>query len=154
MMAVSIVSRQCVVPVSTPRLARTAERALAALGRPAGDVEILIVGDTEIAGMNARFLRVATPTDVLAFPLEVPGAAGGLLGQVVISADTARRQARRLDVPVALELDLLATHAILHLVGYDDRDPLEAELMHRREREILSTARSVPERLWQGLLPA
>jgi probable rRNA maturation factor len=149
----SIVSRRHGVPVSIPRLARTARRALAALGRPAAEVEILLVGDAEIAGMNARFLGVAARTDVLAFPLEVPGAGGGLLGQVVVSADAARRQARRLGLPVALELDLLATHGILHLVGYDDRDPLEARVMHRRERDLLEMTARVPERLWEGLLP-
>jgi hypothetical protein len=52
-------------------------------------------------------------------------------------------------VPLALELDLLVTHGTLHLVGYDDRDPVEADLMHRRERDILAGA---PERLWTGLL--
>jgi rRNA maturation RNase YbeY len=52
-------------------------------------------------------------------------------------------------VPLALELDLLVTHGALHLVGYDDRDPLEADLMHRRERDILAAA---PARLWTGLL--
>jgi probable rRNA maturation factor len=151
-MAARIVSRQHGVPVSIPRLARTAQRALAALGRPDGEVEVLLVGDAEIAGVNARFLGIVASTDVLAFPLEVPGAPGGLLGQVVLSADTARRQARRLHVPVALELDLLVTHGILHLVGYDDRSPLEASLMHRRERDLLEMTARVPERLWEGLL--
>ena len=55
-------------------------------------------------------------------------------------------------VSVLLEMELLVTHAILHLVGYDDRDPVEAELMHGREREILASARTVPRRLWAGLL--
>src|SRR5207249_2288617 len=90
--------------------------------------------------------------DVLAFPLEVPGPSP-LMGQIVISADTARRQARRLRVPLPLELDLLVTHGVLHLAGYDDRDPVEAELMHGRERQILvSDRRRVPARLWKGLL--
>jgi rRNA maturation RNase YbeY len=124
-----------------------------AVGHPENDVDVLVVDDAEIAGMNARFLGVDSPTDVLAFPLEVVAAGGTLLGQVVISAETAQRQARRLRVPVALEMDLLATHAILHLVGYDDRDPLEAEVMHRRERQILETDAHVPARLWDGLLP-
>jgi probable rRNA maturation factor len=90
-------------------------------------------------------------TDVLAFPLEAPDTPDRLLGQIVLSVDTARRQARRLGVPLALELDLLVTHGTLHLVGYDDRDPVEADLMHRRERDILSDA---PARLWRGLLHA
>jgi probable rRNA maturation factor len=72
-----------------------------------------------------------------------------LVGQIVISADAARRQAARLGVPLALELDLLVTHGTLHLVGWDDRDPVEADLMHRRERDIL---RDAPARLWKGLL--
>jgi probable rRNA maturation factor len=90
---------------------------------------------------------------VLAFPLETPAAALPLVGQIVISAETAARQARRLDVPLATELDLLVTHGVLHLVGYDDRDPVEAALMHGREREILrSRRRRLPAKLWQGLL--
>ena len=87
-------------------------------------------------------------TDVLAFPFDAP-----LLGEVIVSAETARRQAARLGIPVALELDLLVTHGVLHLAGYDDREPLEARLMHEREREILTRGgRSIPNRLWTGLL--
>jgi rRNA maturation RNase YbeY len=90
---------------------------------------------------------------VLAFPLALPEAAGQLLGQIVISADSARRQARRIGVSLAQELELLVTHGVLHVAGYDDRDPVEAELMHRRERSILTGGgASVPQRLWTGLL--
>jgi probable rRNA maturation factor len=149
---VAIANRQRAVPVSSARLARAARRALAAVGRAAGDVDLLVVDDAEIRRLNARHRGVARPTDVLAFPLETPDGAVPLVGQIVISAETAARQARRLDVPLATELDLLVTHGVLHLVGYDDRDPVEAVLMHRREREILSAARRLPIRLWRGLL--
>ncbi|MGH7276217.1 MAG: rRNA maturation RNase YbeY, partial [Candidatus Rokuibacteriota bacterium] len=126
---------------------------LQALGRPEGEVEILVVGDAEIRRLNAAWRGVRRRTDVLAFPLELPAAPGALVGQVVISADTARRQARRLGVPLALELDLLVTHGVLHAIGYDDRDPVEAGLMHAREREILAAGRRrLPARLWRGLL--
>jgi probable rRNA maturation factor len=152
-MTSAIVNRQRRVPVSTARLARSTRRALAAVGRPESEVEVLVVDDAEIARLNTRFLGVDGPTDVLAFPHDARMPGGALLGQVVISAQTAERQARRLRVPVALEMDLLATHAILHLVGYDDRDPLEAAVMHRRERQILETGVRVPGRLWSGLLP-
>ena len=87
---------------------------------------------------------------MLAFPLDEAPSPAGLLGQVVISADAARRQARRLGVPLGAELELLVTHGTLHLVGWDDRYPLEAELMHRRERRILGLR--APARLWRGLL--
>jgi probable rRNA maturation factor len=173
-MAAAIANRQTRVPLALPRLTRTAARALAAVGRPAGEVEIDVVDDREIRALNHRFRGVRRRTDVLAFPLDIeerPGSAGAspsvrgvkggpssppfvqLVGQIVISADTARRQAHRIGVPLALELDLLVTHGVLHLVGYDDRDPIEADLMHRREREILETdGRRIPDRLWRGLL--
>jgi probable rRNA maturation factor len=152
-MPVAIANRQRAVPVSSARLARAASRALAAVGRAAGDVDVLVVDDAEIRRLNARHRGVARRTDVLAFPLEAPGVAVPLVGQIVISAETALRQARRLGIPLATELDLLVTHGVLHLVGYDDRDPVEAALMHGREREILETGRRRrPAQLWQGLL--
>ncbi|OLA96536.1 MAG: rRNA maturation RNase YbeY [Candidatus Rokubacteria bacterium 13_2_20CM_69_15_2] len=151
-MAVAVANRQRRVAVRPARLARAARAALASVGRAGGTVEVLVVGDDEIRRLNAAWRGVRRRTDVLAFPLEVPGPSP-LMGQIVISADTARRQARRLRVPLPLELDLLVTHGVLHLAGYDDRDPVEAELMHGRERQILvSDRRRVPARLWKGLL--
>jgi len=74
----------------------------------------------------------------------------------VVSAETAARHARRLRVPLAVELDLLVVHGLLHLAGYDDHDPRRARRMHERAREILAgrSTRAVPARLWAGLLEA
>jgi probable rRNA maturation factor len=136
-------------------LRRAAARALRAAGREGGRVEVTLVDDAEIRRLNRAYRGVGRRTDVLAFPLEVPEAQSGLVGQVVISLDTARRQSRHLGVSLALELQLLVTHGILHLIGYDDRDPAEARLMHLRERDILSAAhRRLPAQLWRGLLHA
>jgi len=152
-MSAAVTNRQDRVAVSPARLARTAERTLAAVGRAAGDVDVLVVDDPAIRRLNRIHRGVDRRTDVLAFPLETPGTPSPLVGQIVISAETARRQACRLEVALATELDLLITHGVLHLVGYDDRDPVEARLMHEREREILSTGRRPPpDRLWRGLL--
>jgi len=151
-MAVLVDDRKSRVRVDRRGLARAAQRALSEVGRPAGAVEVAVVGDAEIRALNRAHRGVARRTDVLAFPMESP--AGALVGQVVISAETASRQARRLGVPCALEMALLVTHGVLHLVGYDDRDPVEATLMHRRERDLLTGARRrIPARLWSGLLP-
>jgi probable rRNA maturation factor len=147
-----VVNRQRGVPVSRRHLARAAERTLVALGRTGARVEVALVDDDEIRRLNRAWRGVSRRTDVLAFPLETPGI-GGLVGEVVVSAETAARQGRRLGVPVVAELELLVTHGVLHLVGYDDRDPVEARLMHERERAILSARRRrVPARLWTGLL--
>jgi len=148
-MPAAIEQRQRRVPVSSLRLTRAADRALAAVGRPAGVVEVTVVDDAQMRALNADWRGIRRRTDVLAFPLEAPGEPSRLVGQIVISAQAAARQARRLRVPLAVELDLLVTHGTLHLVGWDDRDPVEADLMHRRERQILGDA---PDRLWKGLL--
>jgi probable rRNA maturation factor len=151
-MSAAVTNRQDRVAVSPVRLARAAERALAAVGRAAGDVDVLVVDDPAIKRLNRLHRGVDRRTDVLAFPLQAPGPSP-LVGQIVISAETARRQARQVDVPLAIELDLLVTHGVLHLVGYDDRDPIESRLMHERERQILSAGRRrPPARLWRGLL--
>ena len=148
-MSVTVESRHRLASHRAPHVARAAGRALAALGRAGEHVDVALVDDREIRALNARYLGARRRTDVLAFPLDSP-----LVGQVVVSVETAQRQARRLDVPLSLELGLLVTHGILHLVGYDDRDPLEARLMHEREREILSSGGTpIPGRLWTGLLP-
>jgi probable rRNA maturation factor len=153
-MTAAVTNSQRRVPVSRTRLARSAGRALAAVGRRAGHVDVLVVDDAAIKRLNRLHRGVDRRTDVLAYPLEAPGPSP-LVGQIVISADTARRQARRVGVPLTTELDLLVTHGVLHLIGYDDRDPVEARLMHEREREILSSGqRRLPARLWSGLLDA
>ena len=152
-MAVEMANLQRRVPIPRRRILRTARRALRGLGRPGAGVHLTFVDDARIRRLNARYLRHRRPTDVLAFPLEAPGPSG-LWGEVVVSAETAQRQARRLGVPVSLELDLLVVHGLLHLAGYDDGDPWEARLMHQREREILKmTAPRLTARLGGVLLP-
>lgn len=148
-MPAAIEQRQRRVPVSAARIRRAVDRALSAVGRSGGVVEVRLVDDAEMRGLNAEWRGIRRRTDVLAFPLETAGSASLLVGQIVISADAAARQARRLGVPLTVELDLLATHGTLHLVGWDDRDPVEADLMHRRERQILG---ATPAKLWSGLL--
>ena len=154
-MRAAVDNRQRQVPVRVQRLSLAARRALGAVGRPGGTLEVTIVDDAEIRRMNKRYRGIGRRTDVLAFPLETPDTPEQLVGQIVISAETAQRQARQVDVSLATELDLLVTHGVLHLVGYDDRDPVEARLMHERERQILSAGRrQPPARLWRGLLDA
>ena len=151
-MSAAVSNRQRRVRISTPRLRATAESALCALGRADRDVHVSVVDDPAIRRLNARYLRRRTTTDVLAFDLHAPGPSR-LLGEVIICADTARRQAKRVGVSVALELDLLVVHGLLHLAGWDDHEPREARLMHEREREILAeVGRRAPSRLWNGLL--
>lgn len=152
-MSVSVRNCQRGVRVSLPRLRGLAQRALASLGRGDREIHVSIVDDRSIRRLHGRYLGSPRATDVIAFNLEGP-ASSPLLGEIVISAETAARQSRRVGVPVALEIDLLLVHGLLHLAGWDDHSPGEARLMHERARAILATGarRPVPDRLWKGLL--
>lgn len=154
-MPVELRSRQSRIRVSLPRLRAVARVALDALGRAKAEVHVTVVDDRTIRRLNARFLGSRRRTDVLAFDLGGPGPAP-LLGEIIVSADTAARQAAAAGVSVALELDLLVIHGILHLAGWDDARPAQARRMHERARAILARARRrpVPARLWAGLLPS
>jgi probable rRNA maturation factor len=155
LMAVAVSNLQRRSRVSSARLRTVARRTLAALGRADREVHVTVVDDRRIRALNARYLGIRRATDVLAFELAAPGASR-LWGEVIVSAETAARQARRLRVPLAMELDLLVVHGLLHLAGYDDHEPGRARRMHRRARQILGggSSRAVPARLWTGLLEA
>jgi len=117
------------------------ERTLSGLGRPTAECSVLLVDDAAIASLNRTYRGVDGPTDVLAFPMS-EGRFGSswpdLLGDVVISAETARRQAGGCGRDLRAELALLLVHGILHLVGYDHGGLKERRRMWRKQREILA----------------
>jgi len=106
-----------------------------------------LVGDAEIRRLNRDYRGKDRPTDVLSFSLR-EGAYGDVsraLGDVVISLETAARQARERRAMIGDEVDRLLVHGILHLAGYDHEiSPREERRMKRKEREML--ARIVGER--------
>ena len=80
-----------------------------------GTVTVAIVSDDEVRRLNRRYRRRNAPTDVLSFSSD----AGGELGDVVIAAGVARRQAQEAGHAVQVEYRVLALHGLLHLLGYD-----------------------------------
>ena len=101
--------------------------------RTRGAVTVAIVPDSRVRRLNRVYRRKDAPTDVLSFSSEE----AGCLGDIVIAAGVARRQARAADHSLRTELRVLALHGLLHLLGYDhDRDDgrmarLEARLRRR-----------------------
>ena len=92
--------------------------------------------DQTIHELNRQYRNKDKPTDVLSFPL-ADEVCPTLLGDVVISIDTARRQARQRKRAFADELRALLVHGILHLLGYDHEvSDSEAVRMRRKEREL------------------
>jgi len=101
---------------------------------------VLLVGDRAIRRLNRAYLSRDHPTDVLAFPqprgFSLPGP--HLLGDVVISVDTAARQAKAHGHSLNQELALLLIHGLLHLLGYDDSTPAARRRMWSTQARLLA----------------
>jgi len=117
----------------------------AALARHAVQVtnlSVAVVNDAEMAALHERHLLQSGPTDVLTFDLrdEADRRSAGrqvLDGEIIISTDTAAREAKRRGHGMEAELALYVVHGVLHLLGYDDQTAAQAERMHAVEDAIL-----------------
>jgi probable rRNA maturation factor len=112
-----VILRKPVAGLSDTALAKFVARASRA-SKLSGSVNVLVTGSAELRSLNRRFRGKDQPTDVLSFP---PAAEfeNGLAGDIAISADIAKQNARRLGHSAAQEIKILALHGVLHLVGYD-----------------------------------
>jgi probable rRNA maturation factor len=132
-LSVVLLNRQRRRPVSAARLRRVLRGAARALG-VAGELSLVLAGDGLLRRLNRDYRGKDRPTDVLSFPGE-GGEAG--LGDVVISVAQAARNARGLGRTLPQELDVLALHGFLHVLGYDHEtdggamDRLEGRLRRR-----------------------
>jgi len=116
-------------------------KALKGLGCHEGELSILFTGDKHMAELNRHYLGREGPTNVLAFPMAtgptVPGE-GGMLGDIVISVDTAIGEAHQVGEPLEDTINRLLIHGLLHLLHYDhEGSPQEARRMKRQERRLL-----------------
>ena len=137
-MNVAICSRRRLPGARASDVRRDAVRILRALAVK-DELSIALVGDEEMRVLNARYRKLDRPTDVLAFAQrEGEGDGTNLLGDVVISVDTASRQAAEHGVELHDELRLLLAHGILHLLGYDhERSASEARRMFAKQRRLI-----------------
>ncbi|MEN9282084.1 MAG: hypothetical protein RL594_1019 [Bacteroidota bacterium] len=112
------------------------ERALQAHKIKHARIDIILLTDRRIRTLNKQYLQHDYATDVLTFPLEDQP----LYGEIYVSLETARRQANEYSVTVVNELARLAVHGALHLLGYDDADPSDRQVMHELENTYIVTS--------------
>jgi len=135
--AVVVLNRLRRRSVDEARLRRVLRRAAAAT-RTAGEMSLVLAGDRFVHRLNRDYRGKDRPTDVLSFPGE-GGEAG--LGDVVISVEAAERNARRLGRSLPQELDVLALHGFLHVLGHDhETDDGEMDRLEGRLRRRLGVA--------------
>ena len=130
-------------------LCADADRLMRAAGLAECELSLTLTSDRAIRRLNRDFRGIDTPTDVLSFsqieqagsappnPRSVKNSPGLPIGDVVISIDTALRQAREYRVTPSSRLRRLLIHGFLHLLGYDhERSPADARRMFARERAL------------------
>ena len=138
-MTVRLHGRRGLPRVDRRRLRALARRLLREVGFGRAELSVVLVDDAEIAALNARYRGEDRPTDVLSFSLlEGPHAErrGALLGDVVVSLETAATQARRRRRCLDDEVLRLLIHGTLHLVGHDHERDDEARRMRAEERRV------------------
>lgn len=132
-LSVVLLNRQRRRRIDPARLRRVLRGAASALG-VGGEVALVLTGDRAVRALNARYRGKDKPTDVLSFP----GSPEAGLGDVVISIETAEKNARGLGRTLPQELDVLALHGFLHVLGYDhETDDGAMDRLERRLRKRL-----------------
>ena len=99
-----------------------------------GELSIVFATDSEIRPLNKKYRHKDRPTDVLSFSLGDEN----VLGDIVISVDRAKAQAKIFGTSFKDEMKLYIIHGVLHLLGYDDETPAARKKMRQKEQELLS----------------
>ncbi len=137
-MPVEIVRKDGGRAISSRKLRKVALKVLELVEKGQAELSIALVGNAEIRKLNAKFRKKDYPTDVLSFPAgdELPTGVQ-LLGDIVISVEKAKEQAKERRRTLNEEMVTLLIHGIVHLLGYDhERSPKDARIMDRLEKKI------------------
>ncbi len=112
---------------------------------PDKELSVLFTNDDHISQLNRHYLGKNGPTNVLAFPMEggpSPRVDSPMLGDVVISIDSALRESREFEEDLEFTIDRLLIHGVLHLQGYDHERSRDAAMqMEKEETRLLSVIR-------------
>lgn len=140
-MSISIQNRQKRQRVDTGRLRRSLLRLLKALNCKDSEISVLLVDDDQIREINKTYLQRDRPTNVISFSM-TEGAFGhihpDILGDIILSTETAARDALTGHLDFMDEMEFLLIHGLLHLIGYkhENTGADETEMMKIREREL------------------
>jgi probable rRNA maturation factor len=121
------------IPVYPTRIKKAILKVLSKEGkRKSIEITVCFVSDAGIRELNKKYLHRDGPTDVLVFDL-------GASADIIVSAQTAIRNAEIFKTTLQGELNLYVTHGLLHLLGYDDCTPKQRKLMRKKELEYVNT---------------
>jgi len=137
-MKILATNKQTVIDIDLPRIKRSSVKILRILESEDSELSLTFVDNAGIADINRQYLGRNYPTNVIAFSMN-EGKFGDvnpdILGDIIISTETALRDAEAGDLSLEDELDYLIIHGVLHLLGYDHELPGEAKKMKEKEKE-------------------
>jgi probable rRNA maturation factor len=146
-MSVQIINQQT-LRVNLGALKRCLEKCLRQLNFGSAELSVLLTQDTEIKALNKKHRGKNQPTDILSFGMREYRKSTDpmpphpeVLGDLVISLETVQRQAEAQGSTLAKELDFIAIHGLLHLLGYDHATPLEKMRMDACHQALLAACR-------------
>jgi probable rRNA maturation factor len=143
-MRISIQNRQKRILLNLRKVRRATQRILTELGLLDAELSLLLVDDARIQDLNRRYLNRDKPTNVLAFPMregEFSTLHPQLLGDLVISVETAKRQSNRFGLDEMEMVILLMVHGVLHLIGYEHEGTKKgAREMTLKQKELFRIA--------------
>ncbi|MCX5655138.1 MAG: rRNA maturation RNase YbeY [Planctomycetota bacterium] len=142
MAKIEITDLQDYVRLDRKQVLQVIRRVIKEEGRSAKSLSIVLTDNRHMRDLNREYLGHDTLTDVISFPLEdldwpCGAASCGLNGEIIASAELAAQQAQSANTDPRGELMLYIIHGLLHLMGYDDRNPDLARRMHAREDALL-----------------
>lgn len=129
-------------------LVSVAQHAMQAMGlHEECELSISLVDEVEMSALHVRWMDEPGATDVLSFPMDElkPNSSSqgaGMLGDIILCPDFAARQAEKLGHGLQQELELLTVHGVLHLLGFDHRQPEEKEIMFGLQEKFLQEWRA------------
>jgi len=129
------------LPVSIKILKKLSRAAFSLTGKEAGDISLVVCDDQFISRLNTKYKGIEVPTDVLSFTMreeETPQIGSNILGDIIISIDTARRQANAMGETLDEEFLILFIHGLLHLLGYTHNYQKDEKTMMEFTNKILS----------------
>ena len=141
---IDITDQQIHVTMPVKRLHDVIKRVLTEEGFESGEVSVALVDDAEIHRVNREFLGHDYPTDVVSFILSDDADKCRLEGELVVSTETAKREAPSHCWSAEDEVLLYVVHGLLHLCGYDDLTDDARPIMRQRERQVLAQWQLTP----------
>jgi len=135
---ITIRNLQKKLPIYPKRIKKPILKALKDARKTKGEITVSFVDDKLIKKLNSKYLKTRKATDVLAFDLADKTKSEEISGDIIVSADTAVRNAMLYKTTPSFELSLYSLHGLLHLLGYKDKSLKQIKLMRKKESEYVN----------------